>query len=163
MLNIIKKETGKLEVTADAEIFIIPNRAGKIQDFLEFSRKRILDKAVELCEDNGHKFDQENDYMVEVWMHSNDLNSDNMNCHGSYFTFEGKEYAIGSLPSYIPKQLISIKEKESTTLRYNNLKCRDYDGNKGEVDLVLNLRANQLDYRYCRFGAFEEVLEYVCR
>lgn len=162
MLNIIKKETGKFEITADAEIFIIPNRAARINDFLEFSRERILTKAEKLSQDNGKIFDRENDYMVEVWMHSKDLESDNMNSHGSFFNYEGKEYVIGSLSTYIPRPLIEMKEKEITTLRYNDLKCRDDDGNKFDVDLVLNMRANQLDYRYGRSGSFEEVLEHVC-
>ena len=86
------------------------------------------------------------DKMVQLWMSGG--TSDNWQDHGIPNTIPGTDEDY--LPTYWPARCFEgMKEGDSLTLTING----------HEVTFL----ANQLDYRYKRFGAFEEALAYVTR
>ena len=156
---------------ARAQVFVIPNHAGKVKNFLIHPEKE-QEKMEELCEMNEETFDPENDWLIECWLHSSDdLSSDNLSDHGFSFTADGKRYRAGlNIRRYIPAKLLPKKEGETVILNipcwYRDEENRSYEhyckDDDGKFTLELELTANQLDYRYRRFGAFEEVVKQVC-
>lgn len=153
-------ENGKLLVESEASMFIIPNRAGHISDFIiTDSIKRDTEKY---CEDNDIDFDYEKDWLVQVWMHSDDLGTDNFFRHGCIVDYEDEEFDPNAGDAEnIPRQLIDVKEGEHFTLNFKDAIMSTSD-RQFKVDLKLDVTAQQHGYRYERFGNFEEALNRVC-
>jgi hypothetical protein len=66
----------------------------------------------------------------------------------------------------IPVGLLPSAEKETSVIKLSDVSAYCYDDDdfmrtEIKIDVELTLTANQLDYRYRRFGRFEEVLKYV--
>ena len=164
MLN-ITNENGKLNIEANASMFIIPNSAGHIKDFC--MTDRILRTTNKYCEDNNISFNEENDWLVQIWIQSGeqDLFTDNFFRHALLIDYDDKEYYV-TLHSdeWIPKQLIDVSEGEVVTLHFNNVTLtHKKDEDEMLADLTLHVTADQLNYRYRNHGRFEEVLQKVCR
>ena len=157
----IKKNGNVFDVVADAEMFIIPNGAAKLEDFI-VNRDKLKSIAVEMCHNNnGTEFNEEKDRFVELWMCSEDLDSDNLSCHAPSFEYEGVNYIMSFCNyNYIIDKLIDIKEGETISLKFNNMKLR---GSECIANVTLNLTASQTKYRYRSFGNFQKALAAVCR
>lgn len=159
MLKTSFDENGKMVVNADADIFIIPNKGCKLDDYFESFREDLKKYYEDLCEANNTMF-FENDKLVQVWITSKDLETDNLFCHAAWID----NYVI-RLDHHedVPMKLIHIKEGESTTLVFNGCATNLNDNtDKKEVKLVLNVTANQLGYRYRNSGKFEDIMAKVC-
>jgi hypothetical protein len=131
----------------NADMFIIPNSVSTIDDYLLPSfQKRMVDlcKINELVENPKEK-------IVQIWL-TND-NSDNINDHG--IKIDGKQYYVtcGNIPYTLIK---NVKEGETVAVKFFG-----YDNSEekpAKVVFEIQLTAKQLDYRYRRFGSFEETL-----
>lgn len=154
---------------ARADVFVIPNRAGKVSQFIIHPEKEE-EKMKKLCEMNDETFDPENDWLVETWLTAEeDLGSENLSDHGFSIVADGVKYRAGmDIRRYIPAKLLPKKEGETVIL---NIPCwyrnnESYEMYKkdddGDFTLELELTANQSSYRYRNFGPFEEVVEKVC-
>ena len=144
------------------DIFIIPNIAGKFEDFC--SSDWVAERLVRLV---GIK-PQGDDKMVEVWITSPEI--DNWQCNFAGFQRmiglikdEAEEELwekekgcearlLGYFPRYIPASVFAGK-KEGDEINFH---CPEYD-----VDIILTCR--QSGYRYASFGNFEDVLRNVLR
>lgn len=150
----IKVENGKLEVNGD--VFIIPNGMGTVNDFIsgkEFHR-RVLD-AIQFASNGTHIDDKS--LLVETWIVSKELGTDNLSDHGGkYIGEDGEIHGTGHLDRYIPFDLLN-GHKEGDVVDIT-IPRGTYDFNEG-FDIVLHLRLAQKEYRYSRFGSFEDVLK----
>lgn len=156
------EETKRYCINANAEMFIIPNSAGRVTEFI--SKERAIREAQSICSSVGKDFD-ENDPLVQVWICSDDLDTENLCRHGATVEIEGEDYFLEypEISEYIPLSIIKdLKEGETATFGYTNIATINNNDKNIKVDLMLNVKANQLDYRYSRFGTFESVLSKVC-
>lgn len=113
-------------------IFIVPNQAinGK-RESAEFMQRWITL--------NGKSFSplgielSEDETYIQVWVGNEE--NDNWTCDGE-----------NHFPSYLPLSILKdVKEGETINLKWNGEDVR--------------LRASQLEYRYRKFGKFEDVLK----
>lgn len=156
---------------SDVEMFIIPNHASKYgSEYLLSSCKEDMNKLASL---NGIEL-TEDSMLVQVWMTSDQLASDNLGSHG--FRFINKNGELCLCKSYskslnmIPADLLKdLKEGDSVDILLP-VYCESiesiYDDSKnkdGMYQAVLNahITAAQKKYRYRRFGNFEDVLIHV--
>lgn len=144
----------------NANIFVVPNEAVKVKDC--FYPEEMEAYASTLCAMNDVEFDSETDRLIELWFVSE--NSDNMSDHGfdttDDLTGEEIHVRVGGLNCYVPSKLINIKEGESTTITFPVMASRK--GIRGEWKtsiITMELTANQLGYRYSRYGEFQKVIE----
>ncbi len=155
-------------IKANAEIFIIPNSAAKISSYFEVFQNKYRDLAIKLCNDNDVEFNEETDYMVETWICSDELRTENLQNHGCIIRIDGKKYYLdgGRIKRDIPSTILkNLKEGESIVIKFNDIQIEDYDSDderKYNINLELNITAAQTKYRYKRFGNFEDTLKYVC-
>ena len=139
---------------ATAYIFIVPNKCSvidfestdKLAEYNNAAIQRINKQYANLGADPKFQF-VDGDIPVQVWIH--DECSDNWQDHklpAKLRTDDGGKYA----PSYIPARLLmGVKEGDSFEMIFN-----------GHTVVVT---ANQLDYRYGRFGSFESVVALMTR
>jgi hypothetical protein len=160
-----------LNKTVTGEIFIIPNHAGLVKDYL--FKEEELERATSLCKANGKEFDENNDWIVETWFLSEEVGSDNIPDHGFSVNINDKKYRIfsGELSRHIPAKLLPSKEGEPVSITFENIDAYEmnhedvrkrFHDNPEKLDITLNLTAAQEKYRYGNFGKFEEVLSKVC-
>ena len=72
-----------INATANAEIFIIPNRACKLSGILDFAKDEFRKLGENVCAASGTSFDESKDYFVETWITAEeDLGSENLADHG---------------------------------------------------------------------------------
>ena len=149
-----------------ANIFIIPNRAPQIDDFFECVQAEKLDYATRIAELNGFTFDSKKDYLVETWMVCEEYDCDNLADHGIHYQdTDGTEYAIGIESAYLPSNLFDGKQegdviKVKLPIWYST-ETQFYKIGSTCTTADFEITLNQGDYRYCRFGTFEEVLKKV--
>ena len=150
------------QVTIDADIFVIPNGACRIDQFLsESTQERFRKDIAEIAELNGLEFDP-NDKLVELWWterSDDEDHCDNLCRHTFEFSDEnGNIVKTARLDcEHIPhKWLKNLKEGETMELIVPIVTMTS--GYTAKV----SVRANQKDYRYGRFGNFEEVVSDVC-
>ncbi len=146
--------------TVNADIFVIPNSAGKIENFIPFEDS--LNEMKQICELNGYGEFDKNDPLIQVWVCDNKC--ENYQNHYPKFTAEGKTYRY-NLTSFIPYSILkNVKEGETIDL---DLPVTGFhineDDTESSIDTVISfkLTAKQTSYRYRRFGNFEEVVERV--
>jgi hypothetical protein len=175
------------KVTLKGDVFIIPNKSVVMNVFIAdiaTPLEMILDILKGYSEDMSKFSNWDNDHSGEVTFKWNDFDfrdrfgksintqggsltlefqlvqiwatdpksrkdekeySDNWNCHGIDFP---KKFLMGWFPSYVPYTLLKDK-KEGDTVKFT------YDG----VDIELT--CCQTQYRYARFGKFEDALKCV--
>ena len=146
------------QITIDAQIFIIPNDAFKYDFNYDSQAHRARKIVTRLNEANGFNMVPEDTLFVETWWTNDD--SDNILRHG--IEIDGGFLDCGQLGFLedVPYEIIKdLKEGQTITLRVNDLLYTENDEDK--VDVTFNLTANQLSYRYRRFGTFEETLRCV--
>lgn len=151
--------TNMINVTVDCNCFIIPNSLAKANVNNSFGRK-LADKAAEIAATNGFEYDESLDKFVQLWWVG--CNSDNMQDHGFTIEVDGQKYRFGY---EMCLELVPVKffkgHKEGEILPLTiSLKPRHDEGEEVPTfNVTFNLKLNQLDYRYRRFGRFEEVLK----
>lgn len=146
-------------IRANAEAFIVPNLASTVGGWsLEEEKTR---RMCWLCELNGRQFDVANDKLVELWIHSEDLNSRNLTDHGGYF-FEGSRSTVYVTERFVPhSMLLGHKEGDTINIVLPGIVVRKSSGDTDDADeAIINLTVTlkQLGYRYETFGKFEEAL-----
>ena len=154
----IENVNGVYEIHANAEVFVIPNSANKVS---EYTFRSVIDNAHRMCENLGMEFDEKNDKLAQFWTSSDDLDTENLSCHGFSFEVDGQEVYSEYIPECIPVKIYKdIKEGESREVIYE-FEGHIYEPKSSRVPvrLVLNVTAAQSKYRYRRFGNFEDVLE----
>lgn len=172
MLKINEMENGKLRIEAEADMFVVPNRAGTADGFMESIRENRIEEAKRFCKNNNAEFDPTKDKFIQVWISSEDLNRDNLSSHGfgihykneRLYCLNGSKYFM-----YIPETMLKdLKEGETKTILYKNIELEngnvdleDANENKIKADLVLNVTAKQRSYRYKNFGNFEDAVSFV--
>ena len=132
--------------TFNGDVFIIPNGLSVYEDL------RIMQEFYkDLCELNG--VDPTGEQFVQVWICSDELNTENMSCHGFRVNGNYMNAFCGDLPVSLVKDL-----REGDTVTVNFRAYPDINMGSSDEIITMNLKLNQSDYRYRRFGNFEEVL-----
>lgn len=174
MLNFTIESKPIINATANAEIFIIPNRACKLSGILDFAKDKFRKLGEDVCASSGTSFDESKDYFVETWITAEeDLGSENLADHGFRIKLSDNQYVRvcgGEISRDIPSSLLKdLREgKETVQITFNNLQGKiitnkDYDNAvEATVNLTLNLTAAQRKYRYRNYGNFEDTLREVC-
>ena len=160
-------------IERNADLFIIPNCGAWYSDFI------IPQKELErFCKYNN--IDHEIERFIPIWITSDseEFYTENFADHGAILKDEGEVSHIFDncdRVSFLPYSLIA-KMKEGDTIRVNFgvvtpnkdwqefISLVDRNNNnemKEDYELVLNLKASQLKYRYRNNGTFEEVLRQV--
>lgn len=153
-----------------AGAFVIPNASGVAGDFLIKSfRERTIKKMADICHQFGQEYDPDTDKLIQLWFHSDyedgenkderRLGSDNLSCHG--FKIDGRYYYFDY--NYLPYKILkNVKEGDILTIKFD---CeRDADKDEYEIEkvpLVMDIKFEQLPYRYRNKGRFEEAVRYV--
>jgi hypothetical protein len=156
LANIIE-ENGKLVAKITGEVFIIPNSSNTYD---ELTLKKRADRLFREYPN------MKTDRYIQCWISSKELNIDNLTSIGFEFEHNGKTYYSDAIFSMIPVGLLPSAEKETSVIKLSDVSAYCYDDDdfmrtEIKIDVELTLTANQLDYRYRRFGRFEEVLKYV--
>ena len=174
MLNFTIENKPIINATANAEIFIIPNKACKLSGILDFAKDEFRKLGENVCAASGTSFDESKDYFVETWITAEeDLGSENLADHGFRIKLSDNQRVYvysGQISRNIPSSLLKdLKEgKETVQITFNNLQGRiitgkDYDNAvDATVNLTLNLTGAQRKYRYRNYGNFEDALREVC-
>lgn len=152
----VEKRNGKYVVTANADVFIVPNRFY----YLNPDLKSDIRRAKRTCDSLNEKF-YKTDLIGQFWLTSEDLNSDNIACHG--FRLEQHKYVTGGeISEYFPVKIFEdLKENESKEI-IMNIFAKDSDSdedNEIPVELHLNVTAKQTKYRYRSYGNFEDTFK----
>lgn len=158
----------KVVVDGSFEIFVVPNKAMKVEDFFfEEQRERTIREMTEIAEMNGKMFDPQDDKLVQLWWVG--MGSENLCDHGAHCEVDGFEYRFR--PDNIqrlPKSFfMGLAEGDTFELkipaRFVGYR-KDANGTETRgTNAIINatVKLNQGDYRYRRFGSFEEVVESV--
>lgn len=147
-------------INGNLEAFIIPNKATAAEDWLIPSqREKMMARGKEIAELSGKEFDAATDKLVQLWFVG--MGSENLVDHGAMVEDEaGNKYVLTARIEHLPVSLFAgHKEGETIELRLPAT-CRR-QGESIDVILNVNVKLNQHDYRYRRFGAFEDVLQSV--
>ncbi len=129
--------------TIIGNLFIVPNRASSIDNWMAKSTRTSMRRSLA-----NVGLQPSDEPLVQVWYISDDCEN-----WGSAKWDENPEF-FGSwgIPTYLPASVLKgVKEGDEITLHWTG------DGDRRE----LRLTAAQNDFRYKRFGSFEEVLEMV--
>lgn len=131
-------QDGVVKGTLSVDGFIVPNALLNLAS--EFNKRTA--EYVNAISATSEKPTSE--YGVQVWCVSE--NSDNVGDHG--FGVDGKwiRPRINVLPANL---FFDKKEGDNIEFRYRD----------DESELTIIMRLNQADYRYARFGKFEDVFE----
>lgn len=133
---------------ANAEMFIIPNSPGRIYEFIESFQPGIQKFASELLENAGMKPADENTLLVQVWITSDDLETDNLRSHSGKFITERGDKQIISIPDgNCPAELLEGKKEGDVV---------DLIFHMDDIKVILHTTLNQTSYRYKNYGRFEE-------
>ena len=128
-------------------MFIVPNSGVNEKYRLDFLR----DNDIAECERIGIPLKGDED-VFQVWIHCPELGIDNCTDHGLGKEIRkrlglGEEERLCSAPGYVPfSQFEGKKEGETVTFTSPN-------------GTIVNVKLEQLPYRYGRFGSFEEVFQ----
>lgn len=156
-------------ISKNMDIFVIPNGAGLISEFMCGQDKKLA-YFQEMAELNGLEFDPEKDKLVQLWFVETDENgnhTDEMcdNCCRHAWLINGYKTRIRE--ELLPQSWISGKEGDQIHLKFKPfavLANESYSsGNEEDLIIDATIRLKQQLYRYRQFGDFEEVVEKVCR
>jgi len=166
MLTINKENNTTIISGVKGDIFIIPNRAAKIEDYFEAFRDKYHGIFERQAEMNGLDLDA-GEYGVETWIVSKeDCHCSNMADHRPYITDPetGEDIPFCLVDGRtIIRSLIDGKEGDVKTVRLPiSINGRYHDEPYNGI-LEIELTLKQKEYRYARFGNFEKVLQDVCR
>lgn len=155
--NVTRDNDGKVTgIEFNAEAFIIPNHSGKITDFwVDYVAQRVKEVATSVL---GKEPDKDELY-VQMWYVADDLNCDNVDCGYPWVEIDGEEHRICIGTAYLPYTVLKGKDDGDTIdVTFNNAdNWRDKDPIK-DLKVTMHVTLNQKDYRYRRFGSFQDVL-----
>ena len=164
-----------LEIIKNGNIFIMPTKASKIDDFKDL-RDTELKYAEKLCRANHRRFNKEKDWLVECGIYSEELDSTNIPNQGFTTEINSKIYRVfpGEISRYIPSRILAtMKEGNQASIRFKDLQaCELYSDEYGKhyeppilLDLILQFIPSQTKYNFgeYNFKEFEKLLELVCR
>ncbi len=147
------------EKRIQAGAFVIPNSSGLVSNFISDSvGTRVKAQMEEICAQFDMDFDPANDRLIQMWFHSDELGSDNLEAHGFNYGEDSYDFRYGYLPYKILKD---VKEGDTLTIEFN---CDKLDGDfirTKKVPLTMDVKFEQLPYRYGNKGRFEEAVRYV--
>ena len=124
--------------TIYGNIFIVPNRAGNLEDWLAQSTRESFKISLENI---GLKPEGK---LVQVWYTSQDC--DNWTSH--HWDSNPEFFGAHGLPTRLPEQVLEgVKEGDEIVLHFGGKELR--------------LTAAQKSHRYARFGTFEETFKQV--
>lgn len=152
MMN-VEKTNGKYVVTANANVFIVPNGF----HYIDLERNFAIKRAKRICKTVNKEFHAE-ELFGEFWFVSDDLESDNLADHG--FEVERRVYVMpGEIFSLLPIGLFEDLKEGETKEIIMNVAANDYEDRIKDVpvELHLNVTAKQKEYRYSNHGNFEDV------
>lgn len=153
---------GVLEGNLD--VFIIPNKGGLVSNWLgESTQKKLIRDINAIAELNGFEFDPEKDPLVQLWFCGMDC--DNLIDHYCHVEDEdGNRYMFrANNLSHLPVSIFK-DHQEGDTIELSfpaSIEARGDEGQAKEITVKTHVTLKQLDYRYSRFGRFEEVLKQV--
>jgi len=160
----MKFNLSERKIVANLEAFIIPNSVNLFKDF--YSKERREDKYKKLLELSGATCDLDEQYMVQMWYVGEELNSDNLVDHGFRIIENGTRYSFTMNGfDYLPYYFLKDK-KEGDIIKVTfpiKLYTDDESENAANWTLEATIKLNQTDYRYRRFGKFEDVLAALIR
>lgn len=158
------REQGKLSkvfIEADGGAFIVPNPASVIIKHLD----GVVKNFKGLCDLNGWDYSPD-DRAVDVWFHSKELDSENLNGHGVHLEVGNevvhfRPYALNLIPASI---LRGHNEGDTLDIKVEGVgTVSGVDRYKVPVTMNLKVELKQKGFRYTGFGMFQEVLEHVTR
>lgn len=131
----------------EANVFVVPNSFRSVDDMWEH-QKPFFDEYLAL---NDIVVEEDEKEFVEVWMTNDDSN--NIGDHGITLTSnKGNKmnFAPGDVVDFIPLHIINhVHEGDTFTFTMPS---------RRGVIIKATLTAKQLEYRYSRFGKFEDVI-----
>ena len=183
MATIKTTDNKNFDIYMDADMFIVPNRAGQVRP--DCFDDYFVKKALSVIEANNYEFDITKDKLVQVWLVSKDEESkcDNLNDHSVKFGYDNKLIFVSHLCDELPLNVLKkLKEGDTIDITYpvrgtHDISVKDISHASVEknyrdwedvtedlninVNLHLHVTCNQEAYRYRRFGKFEDVAAYV--
>lgn len=156
----MKFNLAERKIIANIEGFIIPNNVNLFKDFMlkehrEPKYKRMLElSGIEKC-----NLDEQP--MVQMWyVGVQELHSDNLADHGFRIIDNGTRYSftMNGL-NYLPYCFLKDKKEGDIIKVTFPIKLYTDDESEANWTLEATIKLNQTDYRYRRFGRFEDVLE----
>jgi len=141
--------------TLTGNFFLVPNRLFKFEELKNPNENGFDDELYTRRYRNfpGIEF-QDNDLMVEFWAIGPECQ--NWHCHD--WSELGEKELMGRLPQHIPLRVLqNLKEGDEIVLHFRANNAKE------PYEYELKLRATQLEYRYARFGTFEETLAMLAR
>lgn len=148
-------------IKATGNCFIIPNKAVRADDPCWIRPDESRATIQHIFELNNMEFDPDCK-MVEVWVTSEDLHTDNLSCHAGEIELpDGKSYIIGGDIYYIPSTFLE-RRKEGSVIKFfidGWMRAGSEDGE--DIILELDLKLDQLNSRYCRCGEFQNAFKLV--
>jgi hypothetical protein len=179
MATTFTKATGETYqlVTVNCDAFIIPNGASKVD--LSWSMGQDLANFCEkVAELNNLPYDKEQDLHLQLWLANDD--NENIARHGLHLDVDGDKYVfheskLEDLPvsffqGYEEGDIVTIRvpmEPSYANIGGQRVEYRefaeDHVENIPKFLVTFNIKLNQKDYRYRRFGTFENTLAAVCR
>lgn len=147
-------------INATLEAFIIPNSANLVTDWMIPSQQeRMAEKAKKISAVAGCGFDATSDKLVQLWFVG--MGSENLVDHATMAEDEnGNEYVLCADIERLPEAVFRGHKEGDVIEVPLPATCK---GKSGNIEVVINakIKLNQRDYRYRRFGNFEEVLAQV--
>jgi hypothetical protein len=154
-------------ISFNAKAFVIPNRAVRL---VEFSKQPWMNDVykylLEMASLNNIELNDD-DEIIQLWFHSEELESDNLCDHGFNIRLNN-----GRMVSFRPKALqwVPLKLLESINEGDSLLLISPSSSNfnikrQSSVDAILHISmiCQQQGYRYQSFGNFEDVVKKVCK
>ena len=143
-----------LEVSAD--MFIVPNSFVRASNFFINSEKRA-ETMNGILEASGQETEAD-PLMMQSWVVAvDDLNCENLADHmGYYWGLDGIKHPFGNIPSHLPASMfIGKTEGDTVTIVFPEGTTMFND----DFKVIMHLRLLQREYRYSRFGTFEQCFE----
>lgn len=164
VFNVTRNDEGKvIGIEFNAEGFIIPNHAGRIEDFWStYAAKRAKDLATNVL---GREPEESEKY-VQMWYVVKDLRCDNLVDHGTRVEIDGKDYGIHMDSCLLPYSALRDKDDGDVidvTFLNGRRDWDDEDEDESDLKITMHVTLNQRDYRYRNFGSFQNVLWKVTR
>ena len=150
---------GVKEVCATGDIFIIPNSIVTCESFFPYAQPKVKEWLNGLYTMNNIMDTDgiEKEMMVETWIKSDDLKTENMADHGFEVEIDGERRFFSIPYRHLPVKLFSSAKEGDTvhvTIPIVNRETKYVD-----ILLHLTLHIRQLQYRYSNFGPFEGLLD----
>lgn len=148
----------------NASAFVIPNYASTFEAYKRVNDLSMVEYLEKIAMMNNITL-EDNDKIIQCWFHSEELKSENMSDHGFSKHYDEKVFFRQNKLGFVPLKLIEdVKEGEIRLIKsyaYASKASDDSDDNEEIVELYLHTEFKQREYKYYRFGNFEDVIKMV--